>query len=770
MRFKRLVSTALAAALTAGLLTAPASAAGLSSFRDLSDPQVAEAAEFLRLMGVVDGVGEGYFNPAGTLSRAEFCKMAVCALDRADEETAQQGRTIYLDVGSDHWARGYINLASVITLGSSSDGKGGTALVAGVGDGTFQPNRPITYGEAVTILCRVLGYGVDDVSRGGAWYDGYLSAAQSIGLTDGLGLSGTDVITRAQAAILFYNLYFTDPKGSKDSYLVSLGGKEQEGCVILDADATADDGTDAVETTKGTFKSERVFDPTLEGQEGKLLLDEDDKLLAFQPKEGTSRRVVNISSAQATYLIASGGEKLTVEPDTVVYRDGKATTWQAVSTDIKSSSSVAFHYGANGKLSYLFFPTDPDHGPTAMVARTNPNGATNPFASMASGGSYTMFKNGAAATAADIRQYDVATFDAGTQVIQVSDLKLTGIYEDASPSPAAPVTITVMGHDFPVLSSARRDLSSFKVGDKLTLLLTVDGAVAGAVSANTVKSQAVGLASVSNDTATVTLIQGGITVSGKVSYGAKDRCHNQLVTVTSSAVGRLSLEKVSGTEVRSALDVSARRLGDREVADNVAVYDRVPDGAMVQVSYDDLSSPVIGREKIAFVSYDYAGRVKCIVLNDATGDAYTYGYFSYVSAERDEDGKPIGSAQLCVRQAGSDGTETRSAQGEFSGSVRHDAPGGLAYTSDGKVAAAAYLQTLNKVSRTDFDSDEMTVTVAGVSYPVSDQVQCYNTTTKTWFAPGKVGMEAARAYADHLTLYYDRSPAEGGKIRLIVVE
>ena len=30
-------------------------------------------------------------------------------------------------------------------------------------------------------------------------------------------------------------------------------------------------------------------------------------------------------------------------------------------------------------------------------------------------------------------------------------------------------------------------------------------------------------------------------------------------------------------------------------------------------------------------------------------------------------------------------------------------------------------------------------------------------------------MEAARAYSNELTLYYDRTPAEGGKIRMIVV-
>ena len=85
------------------------------------------------------------------------------------------------------------------------------------------------------------------------------------------------------------------------------------------------------------------------------------------------------------------------------------------------------------------------------------------------------------------------------------------------------------------------------------------------------------------------------------------------------------------------------------------------------------------------------------------------------------------------------------------------------------VAATVELMSLTGVGRSAFDPEEMTVTVAGVSYPVSGAVQCYNKTTRTWFPAGKDGMEAARAYSDDLTLYYDKDPAQGGKIRLIVV-
>lgn len=70
MRLKRLISCLLSAALLAGLLVfPPASASGSGGFSDISDSTVADAAEMLRLLGVVDGTGGGAFNPGGTLSR-----------------------------------------------------------------------------------------------------------------------------------------------------------------------------------------------------------------------------------------------------------------------------------------------------------------------------------------------------------------------------------------------------------------------------------------------------------------------------------------------------------------------------------------------------------------------------------------------------------------------------------------------------------------------------------------------------------------------------
>ena len=204
MKTKRIFAVALALSLS--LTAFPAASAALTPFRDISDPQLMESVQFLRLMKVTDGVGDGLFNPSGTLSRAEFCAMAVRALDRADEVPTQEGRTIFKDVPSTYWARGYINVATQST-GTGDNATPG--IIRGDATGCFHPDDPITFAEAVTILIRVLGYNDSNVGFGMAWYDGYISTAASRGLTDDLYVNPTAPLTRAHAATLFYNLYFT---------------------------------------------------------------------------------------------------------------------------------------------------------------------------------------------------------------------------------------------------------------------------------------------------------------------------------------------------------------------------------------------------------------------------------------------------------------------------------------------------------------------------------------------------------------------------------
>lgn len=782
MKIKRVFTSLLALALLCGTfvpVTAQAADAKLAPFVDIQDPQVSEAAELLRLLGVVDGVGNNVFAPARTLTRAEFCKMAVELMGNGDKVPAQMNRTIFQDVSSTHWARGYINVA---TQGVSSGDATTPGIIRGDETGRFHPDDHITYAEAVTILMRVLGYTDSDVGFGAAWYDGYLSTAASIDLTEDLSLAPADTVARGQAAILFKNLIFADIKDTDNVYLTKLGGSLKEDALILSTDVTAADGTTgSVQTDSDIYRTDRAAFPSeLNGTRGKLALDKDGKLIAILPRETDSYQRITVSSNNANYVTGADGVRIDVKHDAVVWKYDKdsdkytQTTYDKVWSTLKGGTSLILCYNGAGKNDYIYIvDATADRDASVMVLKTKPNGSSNPFASLGAG-TARLYKNGMAATAEDLRQYDVGIYDKNSNTIQVSDRRLTGVYEDASPNTTAPSTIKVMGYEFPVLSSAITDLQSFKIGNRMTLLLTADNRVAGVVTPSAATGTAVGIAQVSAGSSKVTLFDGNLVLEGENSLSEKAAAalDGKLVTVSSTRKGYLSLSKLTGNNVTAAIDLAAGTMGKAKLAPNVRFYDCVDGGAVIEVDKEDITLAKIPTSKISFVSLDYAGRVAYVVLNDVTGDCYQYGFFVYRTETKDSydlNGNKDGTYTLHYISIDNGSSEEKK-EVQTLASFRNGAAGGLAVSSTGKLAGSVILTELKDISRSSFDVDEMTLTTTDDIFPISEKVQCYNKTTESWYTPGEEGLAAAIGFADSLTVYYDKAPDQGGKIRLVVVK
>ena len=805
MRFRRFLSGLLTAALVVGLLVLPpASAAGTSGFTDIADARTADAAEMLRLLGVVDGTGGTSFKPGGTLSRAEFCKMTVEIMGRGDEEPAQRSRTIFTDVGPTYWARGYVNLASSITIGGGTgeDASAGTRLIMGVGDGTFQPNRPITYGEAVTILMRVLGYSDGDVATGTNWYDGYVGLGQSSGLANGLTISGGDNITRGQAAILFYNLLFTESKGGDQIYLTTLGGSLENNAIILSTNATADDGTTgSVLTTSGTYKTDRAtFDETLNGTRGQLVLDKEKKLLAVLPEEGSTLRSVTVmGTPEANAIPVLGDETISVTLQTPVYKSDSqsADTYENVWTSLRSGTPLKLCFNGSGQLDYIYMSAGGAvvSDDNVLVAKNKPSGTSNPFASLSDGKTPQIFKNGIPADLTDLRQYDVGTYDAGSNTLFVSDLKLTGLYENAYPNSNAPSTVTVMGAEFSVLPSAIPDLAQFKVGDRMTLLLTTTGQVAGAVSTDVAKSNAVGVAKVtaggegSDGTAEITLLDGLITLKGSTT--GSEKLNGYLVTVSSGRRGYLSLSRVNGKGASGILNLTTGRVGTKALSEGARFFEQVGNGELVEIERSDITVDTVPANKITYVGYDWAGRVDKLVLDDVTGDRYDYGMIYYrpagpqdvENAVPDPDTGKVpqtyqnGEIRVTNGATGEGGISYVVGSVEGAKSGRYGGIAGSLDTLNGKHRLAGYvpLTSADGIRRSQIDTSTMVLTTNEMVLPISSQVQIYSEATGGWYtvskdASAKDNLERALAFSNDMTVYYDRTPGEGGKVRIIVLE
>ena len=800
MRFRRFLSGLLSAALVVGLLVLPpASAAGTSGFTDIADARTADAAEMLRLLGVVDGTGGTSFKPGGTLSRAEFCKMTVEIMGRGDEEPAQRSRTIFTDVGPTYWARGYVNLASSITIGGGTgeDAPAGTRLIMGVGDGTFQPNRPITYGEAVTILMRVLGYSDGDVATGTNWYDGYVGLGQSSGLADGLTISGGDNITRGQAAILFYNLLFTESKGGDQIYLTTLGGSLENNAIILSTNATADDGTTgSVLTTSGTYKTDRAtFDETLNGTRGQLVLDKEKKLLAVLPEEGSTLRSVTVmGTPEANAIPVLGDETISVTLQTPVYKSDSqsADTYEHVWTSLRSGTPLKLCFNGSGQLDYIYMSAGGAvvSDDNVLVAKNKPSGTSNPFASLSGGKTPQIFKNGIPADLTDLRQYDVGTYDAGSNTLFVSDLKLTGLYENAYPNSNAPSTVTVMGAELNVLPSAIPDLAQFKVGDRMTLLLTTTGQVAGAVSTDVAKSNAVGVAKVtaggegSDGTAEITLLDGLITLKGSTT--GSEKLNGYLVTVSSGRRGYLSLNRVNGKGASGILNLTTNRVGTKALSEGARFFEQVGNGELVEIERSDITVDTVPANKITYVGYDWAGRVDKLVLDDVTGDRYQYGDIYYQAAGMQETDNADGTVSSAYQNGtirvinGTTGPGGLSCVVGTVPEAQGKRIGGIAQSLDTlngqhRLAGFMPLTSADGIRRSQIDTSTMVLTTNEMVLPISSQVQIYSEATGGWYtvskdASAKDNLERALAFSNDMTVYYDRTPGEGGKVRIIVLE
>lgn len=302
---KRILTWLLAISMLGSLLTVPAGAAAVTKFSDVSDSYTATAVESLRLMGVLDGYGDGTFRPDTVLNRAQFCKMAVYAMDGSGELGRYSTVTIFPDVKPSHWASAYINMAAR---------KG---IISGFADGKFKPGQTVTAGQAVTILMRGLGYKDEDM--GGVWPQSYMAEAQTNGLLKSTGITSAYAgLTRAQAARLFLNLF--EAKHGKGDALFSYKVGEE---VYL----TAVDGGKGTMTAGGkTYTmAHPVASTSLIGSKGKAVLNSAGEILTFLPITG-SNGVSNAAVIIGANGSVAGLDSLAGSTSYNIYKNGSPAT------------------------------------------------------------------------------------------------------------------------------------------------------------------------------------------------------------------------------------------------------------------------------------------------------------------------------------------------------------------------------------------------------------------------------------------------------------
>lgn len=222
---KRFISLCLTLALTAATAGA--------AFSDISSGSLQQTASVLGSLGIMQGTGNNRFEPNRPLTRAEFCKLAVTAMG-IDDASPYASYTIFPDVRASHWAARYVNAAL-----RHPDFKD-NYIIRGYADGTFGPDRQLTYGEVCTMLLRMLGYKESDIDP--FWPADYIAQANALGLTRGISIKDAKTpVTRADAATMLLNTLGTATRsdGQGGSPLISrVSSSTVENCILLETSET----------------------------------------------------------------------------------------------------------------------------------------------------------------------------------------------------------------------------------------------------------------------------------------------------------------------------------------------------------------------------------------------------------------------------------------------------------------------------------------------------------------------------------------------------
>ena len=197
---KRMLSLAVAAMMLIGMMVIGASAADVyEDFTDKDEIQNQEAVATMVALGVFEGKDDGsYFDPTGTVTRAEMAKIvAVCLSGGVDPVTGSGSTTVqFSDVPTTHWAYKYISYC--VQQG----------IIAGRGDGTFGPEDPVTGSAAAKMFLCALGYKADlEGLVGNDWeLNTNILANQDAKLYDGLsGIDASAGLSRDNTAQMAYN-------------------------------------------------------------------------------------------------------------------------------------------------------------------------------------------------------------------------------------------------------------------------------------------------------------------------------------------------------------------------------------------------------------------------------------------------------------------------------------------------------------------------------------------------------------------------------------
>ena len=788
---KRFISLCLTLALTA----APAGAA----FSDISSGSLQQTASILGSLGIMQGTGNNRFEPNRPLTRAEFCKLAVTAMG-IDDASPYASYTIFPDVHASHWAARYVNAAL-----RHPDFKD-NYIIRGYADGTFGPDRQLTYGEVCTMLLRMLGYKESDI--GPFWPADYIAQANALGLTQGVSIKDAKTpVTRADAATMLLNTLGTSTRsdGQEGSPLISrVSSSTVENCILLETSETdsslaADEALFYENGTLSARKTAGKLDRSLIGVYGTLVIGKkgDNVAVGVVPDTASRQETYEVVNAAADRIVTKTGA-FRPNRDTPTYlsrdssaEDSKLKSLAEVWSSILPGDTLHAYYNEYGSLALL-----------AVLPGTSISHANTFVYGIATSANipseYKIVKNGAVIDSSGLKKYDVVTLDAANRQALVSDTRVSGRYSEGGPTVSYPQEVKVYGNSFRISDSAAAFFKDMKLKDYITLLFDADGNVAAAYPRSTVSADMQGIVTAIDESkATVTLTNGITLRNMDIDKLEKPTAlMGRLVSVSTNGDKAVLTRRTLSGKTSGEWSLSDGKLGSKPVSSRVNVYEEVLSGApLSRIALSDISLSKVPSSDIRYTVTDSAGTITTVILGDVTGDSWLYGMGASKRNERTFT-PPFsvgGRSWEELSDAEQKEYEKNHPSYDYFVTINYwntdkhtkeeatfrvlNLPSGLTggpiavpkgYSTDESIVNTSLdikkLRLIDTVDRTAFDGASGVRTKDGY-YALADQLGIYDTENRDFIAT----LQSAKSNYTKFALYANDTAEDGGKIRIITV-
>ena len=278
-----------------------------------------------------------------------------------------------------------------------------------------------------------------------------------------------------------------------------------------------------------------------------------------------------------------------------------------------------------------------------------------------------VYRNGEAAADAALNEYDVYYYSANARTLWIYTRKAAGRITAVAPSAAAPTSVTVAGAEYTIgSSSAAAVLSSLNgggVGQVVTLLLGMNnevvrvltGAEADQVFYGVVQNSARSL--IEDDGADVLQSVTVACTDGVTRTVNVDKSLNfpagLLVEITVNGAGE-QVARVDARSVSGTFNENGTALSGTALADDVEILDTTGEGLAGAVRPSRLSGVTLQSGDVRYYTTNAAGEIDRLILDNVTGDLWTYGVLDDVrnltgvaaDAIDEQIGRPSGEVSL----------------------------------------------------------------------------------------------------------------------------